>query len=68
MLTKLIAWKDALEKAGVMHGDISSGNILIYEKEPNCFQGLLVDWDLSKLLSAKHGGVWHQMVRKPDAL
>ncbi|GJJ09153.1 hypothetical protein Clacol_003375 [Clathrus columnatus] len=44
------AVRDAMEahraayfNAGILHRDISSGNIMIYNKE-----GLLIDWDLSK--------------------
>jgi hypothetical protein len=52
-----------------MHRDISSGNILIYEKKPGSgvYKGLLVDWDLSKLVSVEHSRVRHRTVREPYA-
>ena len=39
----LLAHDDALNKAGVLHRDISVGNILIADG-----RGILIDWDLSK--------------------
>lgn len=47
MLTLLLAHEDAL-KRGILHRDISIGNILIY-KPPGGggkVEGLLIDWDL----------------------
>jgi RIO-like serine/threonine protein kinase len=38
------AHKEALEKAGILHRDISVGNILITVDG----RGLLIDWDLCK--------------------
>ncbi|KIM57466.1 hypothetical protein SCLCIDRAFT_81206, partial [Scleroderma citrinum Foug A] len=40
------AHHDAFEKAGVLHGDISVGKIMIYEG-----MGILIDWDLVKLIN-----------------
>jgi RIO-like serine/threonine protein kinase len=39
----LLAHNDAFNKAGVLHHDISVGNILITKGK-----GILIDWDLSK--------------------
>ncbi|KAI0772984.1 hypothetical protein BD413DRAFT_612452 [Trametes elegans] len=38
------AWVDA----GILHRDISPSNILICEKSPGIYQGILSDWDLAK--------------------
>lgn len=44
-----LAHRDAWEKAGILHRDISIGNILIdATSEPAAPRGLLADWDLSK--------------------
>ncbi|THU98063.1 hypothetical protein K435DRAFT_753266 [Dendrothele bispora CBS 962.96] len=42
----LIAHTDAYTKAGILHRDVSAGNILITEDR----RGLLGDWELSKLV------------------
>ncbi|KAI5990792.1 hypothetical protein EDC04DRAFT_2587756 [Pisolithus marmoratus] len=42
----LIAHSDALKKAGILHCNLSPSNIIIY-----LGQGLLIDWDLSKLVN-----------------
>ncbi|KAG2073504.1 hypothetical protein BDR04DRAFT_950482, partial [Suillus decipiens] len=44
----LLAHKDAYEKAGVLHRDLSIGNIVIFHGK-----GILIDWDLAKLVSTK---------------
>ncbi|KAG2045405.1 hypothetical protein BDR06DRAFT_845454, partial [Suillus hirtellus] len=44
----LIAHKDAYHNAGVLHRDLSVGNVVIHEGK-----GILIDWDLSKLISIK---------------
>ncbi|KAM5541438.1 hypothetical protein V8D89_004992 [Ganoderma adspersum] len=44
----LIAHMAAYEEAGILHCDISVGNILI-DPESRC--GFLIDWDLSRLVS-----------------
>ncbi|KAI6022802.1 hypothetical protein BKA83DRAFT_3998296, partial [Pisolithus microcarpus] len=36
---------DTLKKAGILHCDLSPGNIIIFLR-----QGLLINWDLSKLV------------------
>ena len=44
-----LAHRDAFEKAGILHGDISDGNIVIYydQDDPDVpASGLLIDWDL----------------------
>ena len=38
----------AYEEAGILHRDISVGNILI---DPKTRCGFLIDWDLSRLVS-----------------
>ena len=43
-----VAHMQAWENAGVLHRDISVGNILI---DPSTRCGLLIDWDLSRLAS-----------------
>ncbi|KAK7041738.1 hypothetical protein VNI00_009027 [Paramarasmius palmivorus] len=43
------AHRDAYEKAGVLHRDVSVGNILITDKG----EGLLIDWEFSKPLESK---------------
>ncbi|KIK28355.1 hypothetical protein PISMIDRAFT_84125, partial [Pisolithus microcarpus 441] len=41
----LIAHSNALKKAGILHHNLSPGNIIIYLS-----WGLLINWDLSKLV------------------
>ncbi|OBZ74010.1 hypothetical protein A0H81_06510 [Grifola frondosa] len=52
ILTVFIAHQDAWINAGVLHRDISDGNILIYEvigdQDTMTLKGLLNDWDLAK--------------------
>ncbi|KAL0577314.1 hypothetical protein V5O48_004670 [Marasmius crinis-equi] len=58
----LIAHRDAV-KADVTHIDISTGNILITEKDGES-AGILVDWDLAKELDGKEPrstGTWQFM-------
>ncbi|KAI0669682.1 hypothetical protein C8Q78DRAFT_938648, partial [Trametes maxima] len=51
------AHEDAYLNAGVLHRDISAGNLLMYPIEPRTkgsrprFRGLLTDWELSKPIS-----------------
>lgn len=41
--------KDAWEKAGILHCDISAGNIMInVDTTPDKPLGILVDWDMCK--------------------
>ncbi|KAI0631751.1 hypothetical protein C8Q77DRAFT_158005 [Trametes polyzona] len=67
----IIAHKDAVDKAKIMHRDISGGNILIYprvtslegsEKKSVAWGGLLADWELSKPI----GGVHDDCARQPE--
>jgi hypothetical protein len=51
LLTSFVACDDALIKAQTMHRDISAGNILIWKDTNGDYHGLLVDWDLSKLVT-----------------
>ncbi|KAG2113385.1 hypothetical protein DEU56DRAFT_761947 [Suillus clintonianus] len=44
----LIAHEDACIKAGVLHRDLSAGNVVMHEGI-----GILIDWDLAKLLRIK---------------
>ena len=53
---------DAVNKCGLLHRDISSGNILIlpmFEEKPGDFEfrviwkGLLCDWELSKPIATR---------------
>ncbi|KAG1843477.1 hypothetical protein DFJ58DRAFT_706880 [Suillus subalutaceus] len=44
----LIAHKDAYHNAGVLHQDLSVGNIVIHDGK-----GILIDWDLSNLINIK---------------
>ncbi|KAH9855962.1 hypothetical protein C2E23DRAFT_773409 [Lenzites betulinus] len=46
----LLAHSKAYEK-GIIHRDISAGNILLYENSRGHLVGLLSDWELSKKLS-----------------
>ncbi|KAH9903247.1 hypothetical protein C8Q73DRAFT_673873 [Cubamyces lactineus] len=52
MRDALIAHKIAWEEYGILHRDVSVGNILIYEPEDSSLEptaiGLLSDWDLAK--------------------
>ncbi|TFK88449.1 hypothetical protein K466DRAFT_488926 [Polyporus arcularius HHB13444] len=54
----ILAHQAAYERAGIIHRDISSGNILLY-KENGVWVGLLNDWELSKRVNAP-------AVRQPD--
>ena len=48
----VIGHKGAWTKGGVMHRDISDGNIVLWEEvEGERMTGLLIDWDLCKLKS-----------------
>ena len=38
--------------AGVIHRDISAGNILLYKRDDGEWYGLLNDWELSKQIDA----------------
>jgi RIO-like serine/threonine protein kinase len=44
------AHKYAYEKAGIIHRDVSVGNILITQDG----KGLLIDWDLSKKVNSEN--------------
>jgi len=64
-LTYIIAHEKAHE-AGILHQDISLGNILIVSSgeladrddqfKPEIEGGMLIDWDLSKIVDPKDGG------------
>ncbi|TFK78900.1 hypothetical protein K466DRAFT_606571 [Polyporus arcularius HHB13444] len=48
----LLAHQAAYEKAGIIHRDISSGNILLHKGLNGVWTGLLNDWELSKQVNA----------------
>ncbi|KZP11491.1 hypothetical protein FIBSPDRAFT_185054 [Athelia psychrophila] len=69
---------EAFTKAGVLHKDISVGNIMIVRKEDGTSEGLLIDWDLCCLVGPTDGprratrtGTWQfiscQLLQKPGA-
>ena len=59
-LTHLIAHEAAFD-AGVLHRDISAGNIMIVDDdEPNIRGGMLIDWDLSKVIDLDESNTAHQ--------
>ena len=39
-------------RAGIIHRDISAGNILLYKQDDGDWYGLLNDWELSKQTNA----------------
>ena len=48
-LTQLLGHKDAWEKAGILHRDVSVGNIMIdVTSTEEDFKAFLNDWDLCK--------------------
>ncbi|EIW52973.1 uncharacterized protein TRAVEDRAFT_135109, partial [Trametes versicolor FP-101664 SS1] len=64
ILDTVVAHQEAVEKADIIHRDISGGNILIFPKVVHDVQagtkalnwsGLLTDWELSKPLRHKSG-------------
>ena len=62
-LTHLIAHEAAFD-AGVLHRDISAGNIMIVDDdEPNIRGGMLIDWDLSKVIDPDESNTAHQYTR-----
>ncbi|RPD57778.1 hypothetical protein L227DRAFT_223617 [Lentinus tigrinus ALCF2SS1-6] len=48
----LLAHQAAYEKAGIIHRDISSGNILLYQAPNGTWLALLNDWELSKRVNS----------------
>ncbi|KAG2047885.1 hypothetical protein BDR06DRAFT_840222, partial [Suillus hirtellus] len=40
--------KDTYHKAGILHQDLSAGNVVIHDGK-----GILIDWNLSKLINIK---------------
>ena len=62
-LTHLIAHEAAFD-AGVLHRDISAGNIMIVDDdEPNVRGGMLIDWDLSKVIDPHESNTARQYTR-----
>ncbi|KAI0631757.1 hypothetical protein C8Q77DRAFT_158188 [Trametes polyzona] len=71
ILDCILAHEDAVNKAKIMHRDISGGNILIFPralsfgnsgKKHVAWRGLLADWELSKPI----GGVHDDRARQPE--
>ena len=56
------ACQAAYECAGIIHRDISSGNVLLVQRPGGKWEGLLNDWELSKLVC----GDEETMQRQPD--
>ncbi|KAI0699935.1 hypothetical protein C8T65DRAFT_831738 [Cerioporus squamosus] len=48
----LLAHQAAYERAGIIHRDISSGNILLHKGSNGAWIGILNDWELSKRVDA----------------
>jgi serine/threonine protein kinase len=50
-LTRIIAHKETYN-IGILHQDISPGNIMIADDDPesNIHDGILIDWDLSEIV------------------
>ncbi|KAF9552572.1 hypothetical protein CPC08DRAFT_698513 [Agrocybe pediades] len=48
------AHREAYEKCGILHRDISPGNILISRRDG---RGFLIDWDLAKTIAACPSGI-----------
>ena len=48
-LTRITAHRAAY-KAGILHRDLSPGNIMLVDSETNIQDGMLIDWDLSKFV------------------
>ena len=61
VLTRITAHQAAC-KAGVLHGDLSPGNIMPIDSETgtDINNGMLIDWDLSKATNPSSQG-------RPDA-
>lgn len=55
LMTIITAHKDAYD-LGILHRDISIGNILIYTDRDKKPEGLLIDWDLSAPVSRANRG------------
>ncbi|KAI9436787.1 hypothetical protein BJY52DRAFT_1130340, partial [Lactarius psammicola] len=61
--TSLVAYKAAFD-AGILHQDISAGNIMIVDNdEPNIRGGMLIDWDLSKVIDLHKSNTACQYMR-----
>ena len=49
----------AAYKAGILHRDISAGNIMIVAGHPDISYGMLIDWDHSKMVKPITGARQH---------
>ena len=61
MLTSIASAHRAAYDLGIIHRDISAGNILLYQDKDHEWYGLLNDWELSKRHNVDHGDS-----RQPD--
>ncbi|RPD57792.1 hypothetical protein L226DRAFT_163386 [Lentinus tigrinus ALCF2SS1-7] len=68
VLCCIIAHAHAYKKAGIIHRDISAGNILLYKAADGSWVGLLNDWELAKVVGvsevrqqADRMGTWRFM-------
>lgn len=60
----LITAHQAAYNAGVLHRDISLGNIMIVDDEEDIKGGMLIDWDLCKVIDPPgESGSVHQYTR-----
>lgn len=69
-LCYVVAHEDAMEKAGILHRDISGGNMLIVDLKTDDGKiersGLLNDWELSKRIPRSDSRDIQSSARQPD--
>ncbi|TFK88460.1 hypothetical protein K466DRAFT_450372, partial [Polyporus arcularius HHB13444] len=56
----IVAHAAAYKKAGIVHRDISTGNMLLYKNSDGVWVGLLNDWELAKIVGR------NSEARQPD--
>ena len=54
---------DAVEKAGILHRDISVGNIIIVESCADGANGMLIDWQAAKEIKSNVPRIPERSVR-----